>query len=115
MSKTFRLKAEQISPIATGFGACMASDRITVDGLPVRFCYRTEPHNEIDSGWKFLSGTEDEAYMNNASNHAIYDVNTIANYDPSIIPLLNEPVGSVFEKVPDAQFFVPVTDWVSED
>jgi len=115
MSKNFRLTAEQIAPIATGVGSCMASDRITVDGLPVRFFYRTRPHNEYDSGWTFLSGTEDDAYMADASNHAIYDVNTIANYDPTIIPFLREAIGSVFEKLPDARQFIAVTDWNPED
>ena len=31
--------------------------------------------------------------MDEASNHGVYDVNTIANYDPDIIPLLDAPVG----------------------
>ena len=30
------------------------------------------------------------------TNLAIYDVNTIANYDPEIIPLLDAPIGAVF-------------------
>jgi hypothetical protein len=115
MSKKFKLSAEQIAPIAIGYGGCIASDRITVDGLPVRFFYRTEPHNELDSGWSFLSGTEDDAYMNDASNHGVYDVNTIANYDPSIIAHLEAPVGSAFEKLPDAAQFVEVSDWSPED
>jgi hypothetical protein len=45
-------------------------------------------------------------------NHAIYDVNTIANYDPSILPFLDAPEGSAFEKPSDAERFVEVTDWV---
>ena len=38
-----------------------------------------------------MSGLEDQDYMDEADNHGIYDVNTIANYDPTIIPLLDEP------------------------
>jgi len=30
------------------------------------------------------------------SNLAFYNVNTVANYDPEIIPLLDAPVGSAF-------------------
>jgi hypothetical protein len=115
MTKNFKLPADQIKPLAEGYGGCIASDRITVDGLLVRFFYRTEPHNEMDSGWCFLSGTEDDDYMNNSANHAVYDVNTIANYDPTIIQLLGEPIGSVFEKLPDATEFVAVTDWSPEN
>ena len=49
--------------------------------------------------------------MENPDNHAIYDVNTIANYDPTIIPLLDEPEGAVFERVPGTANFRPVEDW----
>ena len=111
MTKAFKLTGQQIGPLATGRGGCIASDRITVDGLPVRFFYREDADNSRDSGWRFLSGTEDDAYMAVAANHAVYDINTIANYDPSIVPWLDAPVGSVFEKLPDATQFVAVTDW----
>jgi len=112
--KTFALNADQIRPLATGHGACIATDRITVDGLPVRFMYREEPDYEADSGWRFLSGTEDDGYMDDAGNHGVYDVNTIANYDDTIIPFLDAPTGSVFEKPVDAQSFAAVTDWESD-
>jgi len=111
MTKAFRLRADQIAPLAEGHGACIASDMITVEGHPVGFMYREAPDNEVDSGWRFLSGLEDEAYMDDAGNHAAYDVNTIANYDPGIIPLLGAPEGSAFEKAPGSDDFVRVTDW----
>lgn len=53
--------------------------------------------------------------MSDPINHAIYDVNTVANYDPTIIPFLNSPIGSVFEKVPESQVFQAVTDWEPPD
>lgn len=58
--------------------------------------YRTKPHNVQDSGWAFLAGDESQEYMDNPNNHNIYNVNTIANYDPQIIPLLDAPVGSAY-------------------
>jgi hypothetical protein len=96
LSKHFKLSADQIRPLATGRGGAIASDRITVDGRPVGYMYRTRSHNNLDSGWAFLAGDESEDYMAEANNHAIYDVNTIANYDPEIIPLLDAPVGSAY-------------------
>ena len=113
--KKFFLKAEQIQPLATGRGGCIATDLITVWGRPVRFMYRQQPDNKFDSGWRFMSGHEPESYMDNAENHGVYDVNTIANYDPSIIPFLDAPFGSAFEKAdPDANF-VTVRDWTPPD
>ena len=108
--KHYKLAPDDIRPLATGRGGCIVSDRITVEGLPVRFMYREQPRNPQDSGWAFLSGTEDDAYMADASNHQIFDVNTIANYDPSIIAFLDAPVGSAFEKAPGATDFILVTD-----
>ncbi|WP_409456186.1 DUF2185 domain-containing protein [Tamilnaduibacter salinus] len=99
-----------MKPLAEGRGACFATDMITVEGEPVRFMYREHPDNDVDSGWRFMSGYESDQYMENANNHGIYDVNTIANYDPSIIPFLDAEVGLAFEKVPGAREFVLVED-----
>ena len=96
--KNFKLKAEQIKALANGHGGCIATDMITVEGKPVGYMYREEPNNPQDSGWRFMSGYESQEYMDKTSNHAIYDVNTIANYDPEIIPFLNASIGSAFER-----------------
>lgn len=111
MSKNFKLSKAQLRPIAIGHGGCIATDRITVEGYPVRFMYRETPDNDVDSGWRFMSGFENDEYMNNPDNHGAYDVNTIANYDPSIVPFLDSPTGSVYEKTPESEIFVAVTDW----
>jgi hypothetical protein len=58
--KKFRLNAEQIKPLATGHGACFATDLITVDGRAAAFMYREAPDRDIDSGWRFLSGFESD-------------------------------------------------------
>ena len=107
MDKKFKLAARDIREVATGHGGCIATDMITVDGKRIRFMYRETPSSELDSGWRFLSGYESDEYMSNADNHAVYDVNTIANYDRDIVPFLNAPVGSAFER-PEGDVFVPV-------
>jgi hypothetical protein len=98
MEKRFKLSREQIMPIATGHGGCLATDMITVDGHPVRWMYREEPNNPMDSGWRFFAGFETDDYINDLTHTAIYNVNTIANYDRTIIPFLTAPVGSAFER-----------------
>ena len=97
--KNFKLDADQFKPLATGLGSCIATDRITVDGLPVGFMYKDEAQSLHDSGWVFMSGDESQDYMDDPSNLAMYDINTIANYDPSIIPFLNASVSSSFKKL----------------
>ncbi|MDN5286266.1 MAG: hypothetical protein JWR38_2540 [Mucilaginibacter sp.] len=80
-------------------GGCMATDKITVDGLKVIYMYREESGFDKDSGWRFFSGTEDQNYVDDPNNSMIYDVNTIANYDKSIIPYLNLPTGVELERI----------------
>jgi hypothetical protein len=114
MGKTYKIPGDQIRDIVQGYGGCIASDMITVEGRRVRFMYREEPDNDIDSGWRFMSGNESEEYMNDPANHAIYDVNTIANYDPDIVPFLDAPIGSAFER-PDGTKFIQVDFSPPED
>lgn len=80
-------------------GGCLATDKITVDGLLVDYMYREDADYEQDSGWRFFSGTEDQDYVDDPNNMMIYSVNTIANYDQAIIPYLNLPVGIELERV----------------
>jgi hypothetical protein len=96
--KTYYLAAEQIRPVAVGYGAAYASDRITVDGALVGWCYREEPDSEIDSGWRFFAGDETQDYTDTPENFALYDINTIANYDLEITTIIDSPVGCTFER-----------------
>ena len=86
----------------------MATDMITIRGMRVGFMYRQQPTNRYDSGWTFTAGIESQEYMDLAGNNAIYDVNTIANYDPDIIPFLEEPTGSAYERNRSTGLFIPV-------
>jgi hypothetical protein len=107
MSKAFRLAASDIKAIAKGYGACIATDRITVDGDRVGYMYREAPSDPADSGWIFTAGTESEAYMDDPRNSGVYDVNTIANYDPEIVPFLDAPIGSRFARWPPGSPLAP--------
>jgi hypothetical protein len=70
--------------------------------------YREEPRRDHDSGWCFTAGDESEGYMNATENLEIYDINTIANYDPEIIPFLDAPPGSAFARNPKTGHFEEV-------
>jgi hypothetical protein len=53
--------------------------------------------------------------MEDPANIDIYDVNTIANYDPEIIPFLDSPAGSAFEREDGTGPFVEVQDFTPEE
>ncbi len=106
--KKFKLSRDDIQELVFGYGGCIASDKITVEGLLVGFMYRESPHNEMDSGWRFLSGEESDEYMSDTSNHSVFGVNTIANYDPSIIEHLDAPEGVALERASGEEGFTQV-------
>lgn len=106
----FKLKPEQIKDLIPPMGYCHASDRITVNGDKVGFMYREVPSDEDDSGWRFLSGTESQDYIDDPANSMIFEVNTIANYDPAIIPYLKLSAGVELERAPDSEKFVSIDE-----
>jgi hypothetical protein len=97
-TKKFALPPGPVRPLAENRGYCIASDMITVKGRKVGFMYREEADDDSDSGWRFMSGRESQAYMDDATNFALYTLNMIANYDPDIVPLLDAPAGSAYER-----------------
>ncbi|WP_426327730.1 DUF2185 domain-containing protein [Pedobacter sp. R-06] len=105
-SKKFKLCPDQIKDLIPHMGGCLATDKITVEGLPVKFMYRQKPDFEHDTGWIFLSGTETQAYLDDHTNTMIYEVNTIANYDNAIIPYLSLPIGTDLERVDETGTFI---------
>jgi hypothetical protein len=106
--KSFARTAEQVRPLVEGRGACLATDEIMVKGRRVGHAYREAPDNDVDSGWRFTAGDESDEYMDDADNHGVYDVNTVANYDPEIIPLLDAEPGSAFVRDTQSDEFVCV-------
>lgn len=110
MNKKFLKSKEEFKPIAVGFGACIATDHITVEGKKVGYMYREQPSVNVpaDNGWRFFSGEETQEYVDDANNSSFYDTNTIANYDPSITPYLKSPVGSAFIRNSKGEFIEDV-------
>ena len=99
--KDFKLNKEDIKKLIDMKGSCIASNKITVEGEKIGYMYREKPGNETDSGWRFFSGNEDDDYTNNPDNFNVFDINTICNYDDTIIPYLNSEINISYEKVDD--------------
>jgi hypothetical protein len=93
-SKDSKLKPEQQAVLMLDHGQCMATDKITVAGAVISYMYRENPNFEFDSGWRFFSGKETQANVNNPRNSGIHEVNTIANNDRAIIPYLQMLIGT---------------------
>ena len=98
----FLIDKKDIKQLTDIKGGCIASNRITIDGKKVKYMYREVPCDQYaDSGWRFFAGDEDDAYCENADNFNIFEINTICNYDPSIIPHLDANIDATFVKKDD--------------
>ena len=98
MEKDFKLAASDIKRMVPDLGWAFATDMITVKGKSVDYMYRQEADSEDDSGWRFYGGGETQEYIDDPNNTSLFEVNTIANYDPEIIPFLTYPTGSEIER-----------------
>ena len=116
-NRDYHVKAEDVKhllPDWEGADGCIATNRITVEGCKVGYCYREEPDGGWDSGWRFTAGDESEAYMDDPNNAGIYKLNTICNDDPDIIPLLNTPAPCAFERDENG-VFQQIKDWKPDE
>ena len=102
----FLLKPDEIKDLIPSIGYSYVSDKITVDGEKVGFMYREKPFDNEDSGWRFLSGTETEEYLDDTTKSMIFDVNTVANYDSAIIPYIKNRVGTELQRVENSDKFI---------
>ena len=74
-NRNYHVKAEDVKhllPDWEGADGCIATNRITVEGYKVGYCYREKPDGGWDSGWRFTAGDESEAYMDDPNNAEIY-------------------------------------------
>lgn len=84
---------------------CLVSDRISMDDCKIGYMVRTKPsEGNPDSGWQFFYGDEEPDYLNDVNHVQVFSLNTICNYDPEIIPLLESPIGSEYLRDEDGKF-----------
>ena len=88
------------------FGFVLASKMLVNNKRKVRYMYHEESTNPQDSGWRFFCGDEDDEYVNNPDNIAIYDINTILEIDKSIIPYLSCGIGVALEREDENSTFI---------
>lgn len=116
-NRDYHVKAEDVKsllPDWKGADGCIVTNRITVEGRKVGYCYREEPDGGWDSGWRFTAGDESDEYMDDPNNAGIYKLNTICNDDPDIIPLLNTPAPCAFERDENGVFQL-IKDWKPDE
>ena len=116
-NRDFHVKAEDMKNLLPDWeeaSGCIATNRITVEGCKVGYCYREKADGDWDSGWRFTAGDESDEYMDDPNNAGIYGLNSICNDDPDIIPLLNTPAPCAFER-DEHGVFQQIKDWKPDE
>ena len=116
-NRNYHVKAEDMKNLIPDWeeaSGCIATNRITVEGCKVGYCYREKPDGDWDSGWRFTAGDESDEYMDDPNNAGIYGLNSICNDDPDIIPLLNTPAPCAFERDENG-VFQQIKDWKPDE
>ena len=91
MNDKYFKSMKKIKSLAEGHGYCFVSSKVSVEENEIKYCYREKPTDATDSGWRFMAGDEDKEYCSNGENFQIYDVNTVCNFDRSIIDIIDTP------------------------
>ena len=99
------LDKENLKTLVNTEQGCFVSDRISVDGARPCYVYREEPFKNFpDSGWRFFAGDESKEYTADINNSNIFPLNVVANFDESIIPLLDAEVNTAFIRKEGEEF-----------
>lgn len=87
---------------------CIVSNHIIHGDAELRWCFREKPASDLDSGWRFLSGIDTEAYINDPSNMSVCAWQTMVEIEPAVLPLLHMRVGTdlVFEHAGKKRRFI---------
>ena len=88
----------------------VVSRQVSEEGLAVGFLYREAPGFPNDSGWRFFSGAEDDAYANDSANYETLPLSQILTAHPEIAPLMQQNAGA-WEWDDASESYTPVTDW----
>ncbi len=96
-------------------GPILASDHVAKEKRKVCWMFRQSPDHEHDSGWRVFSGDETQEYADDPNHLAWYNASTIIEIDPSIVPCLDAPVGSAFERNSGDDEFAKVEDFDTSD
>lgn len=103
------LNPKEMKDLVQKPGYSIVSNQILNDGEPILFMYRDKSIESEDSGWRFLSGKEDQEYLDEPLNSRFIGLNTMANMEPRIMPHLKKRQGTELERDHPDEDFRPIS------
>ncbi len=71
--------------------------KMALDSQFIGYCYREHPETKIDSGWRFMHGTEDEEYLEEQENCISIYLEEVLDIHPELKEIFDSPVHSEYE------------------
>jgi len=75
-------------------GSCIITKSLLNGETKLRWLFREEPLNNIDTGWIAFGDSDNDDYVNNPKNLTVVDLNTLANIEPTILNVYKMPIGT---------------------
>ncbi|WP_428239913.1 DUF2185 domain-containing protein [Gynuella sp.] len=96
---------------------CLASSLILNERpMPIRFFYKETPQHANDTGFRFYSGMETDDFLMSEDAALVAPLDSLVRLDKTIKELLDQSeVGSVWERLPGRNDWVPVFDYEIPD
>ncbi len=87
------------------------SKKITEDGWKVGYMERDEPLDKTDSGWMFMAGNEDDAYVADYKNIDLVSIGYVwQQLDSDIFKYINNPIGTKLIRISSSDFEINNND-----
>lgn len=80
------------------------SKKIMDEGWGIGYMCREEAIREEDSGWSFMVGNEDDAYLEDYRNIQLMSIHQVMQYDSAIWKYINNPVGTKLIRISPEEF-----------
>jgi hypothetical protein len=74
----------------------------------IGYCYRDDPETNIDSGWRFLYGDEDEEYLEHPIHTEAVYPEEMLSINPALDLILDAPAGMEFEWDDETQAYIEI-------
>ncbi|MDL2222565.1 DUF2185 domain-containing protein [Bacteroidales bacterium OttesenSCG-928-M11] len=84
--------------------------RRALENDQIGYCYRDYPETNIDSGWRFLYGDEDQEYLDNPTNNKAIYPEEMLSINPNLDAILSAPINSEFEWDDENQMYIEIID-----
>jgi len=84
--------------------------KMALEADHIGYCYRETPETNIDSGWRFLYGDEDDEYLDDPAVSVAVYLDEVLSINAALDTILSAPIGMEFEWEDEQQRYLEICD-----